>query len=78
MYYAYLLKLSNGDYYAGSTQDVPKRFEKHKNGEVPHTSKYRPLTLAWYAAFENKQAAVEFEDYLKTASGKAFRNKRLV
>lgn len=78
MYYTYLLKLSNGDYYAGSTQDVLKRLEKHNNGEVPHTSKYRPLALAWYGAFKNKQAAVEFEDYLKTASGKAFRNKRLV
>lgn len=78
MYYAYLLELSNNDYYAGSTQDVPKRFEKHKNGEVPHTSKYRPLTLVWYGAFENKQAAVRFEDYLKTASGKAFRNKHLI
>jgi putative endonuclease len=78
MYYAYLLKLSNADYYAGSTQNVSKRVEKHQNGEVPHTSKYRPLSLVWYGAFENKTAAVKFEDYLKTASGKAFRNKRLI
>jgi len=78
MYYVYILRLSNGDYYAGSTQDLPKRFEKHNNGEVSHTSKYRPLSLVWYSAFENKQKAVNFEDYFKTASGKAFRNKRLV
>ena len=78
MFYTYLLKLSNNDYYCGSTKDLRKRLKKHQNGEVPHTSKFRPHKLVWYAAFESKARAVEFEDYLKTGSGKAFRNKHLI
>ncbi|HBG81246.1 TPA: excinuclease ABC subunit C [candidate division CPR2 bacterium] len=78
MYYVYLLKLSNDDFYAGSTKDLKSRFEKHKSGEVPHTAKFRPHRLVWYAAFETKEKAAQFEDYLKTGSGKALRNKRLV
>jgi len=78
MYYVYVLELSNKDYYAGSTKDLAKRFKKHQHGEVPHTSKHRPLKLVWYSAFSAKEKAIEFEDYLKTSSGKAFRNKRLI
>jgi predicted GIY-YIG superfamily endonuclease len=78
MYYVYVLELSNKDYYAGSTKDLTKRVKKHQNGEVPHTSKFRPLKLVWYSAFNSKEKAVGFEDYLKTGSGKAFRNKRFI
>ena len=78
MYYAYLLKLSNDDYYAGSTKDLNNRLEKHKNGGVPHTSKFRPLKLVWYCGFEEKDHGIKFEKYLKTGSGKVFRNKHLI
>jgi predicted GIY-YIG superfamily endonuclease len=78
MYYTYLLKLSNGDCYAGSTTDIKKRFEKHQSGAVPHTSKFRPMKLVWYSGFETTELAAKFEAYLKSSSGKAFRNKHLI
>jgi predicted GIY-YIG superfamily endonuclease len=78
MHYVYILKLSNNDYYAGSTKNLKMRIVKHKNGEVPHTAKFRPVSIVWYSAFESKEKATEFEDYLKSGSGKAFRNKRLI
>ena len=78
MFYAYLLKLSNGDIYSGSTDNLTKRFEKHQLGHVPHTSKFRPVKMIWYLAFETKQLALSFEKYLKSSSGKAFRNKHLI
>ena len=78
MYYAYLLKLSNNDYYAGSTKDIKSRLIKHQSGAVPHTSKFRPVRLAWCGIFNNKDLAVKFEKYLKSSSGKAFRNKHLI
>ena len=78
MYYTYLLLLSNKDFYAGSTKNLKSRLKKHELGEVPHTSKFRPLKLVWYSAFEKKEKAIEFERYLKSSSGKAFRNKRLI
>ncbi|MFA4996111.1 MAG: GIY-YIG nuclease family protein [Patescibacteria group bacterium] len=78
MYYTYLLELSNNTFYAGSTKDLSARFGKHQSGGVPHTSKFRPVKVAWYAAFETKELAARFEDYLKSSSGKAFRNKHLL
>ena len=78
MYYVYLLKLSNDDFYAGSTMNLKLRLEKHQSGAVRHTSKFRPVVLVWYAAFESKNKALEFEKYLKSSSGKAFRNKHLL
>lgn len=78
MYYVYLLKLSNDDFYSGSTKDLSARLEKHKNGAVPHTSKFRPMKLIWYAVFRDQKIALEFEKYLKSSSGKAFRNKHLI
>lgn len=78
MHYTYLLKLSNGDYYAGSTKDLKSRYDKHQSGQVPHTSKFRPVNLVWYAGFANKDQSASFEKYLKSSSGKAFRNKHLI
>ncbi len=78
MHFVYLLRLSSGNYYVGETQNVERRLMKHQNGEVPSTAKYRPVDLAWYGGFEDKRSALRFEKYLKTASGKAFRNARLL
>jgi predicted GIY-YIG superfamily endonuclease len=81
MYYAYILKLSNNKYYVGSTSNLSNlknRMKKHEKGSVPSTSKYSPQELVWYSAFKNKEKALQFEKYLKTASGKVFRNKRLI
>lgn len=78
MYYVYLLKLSNNDFYVGSTQDIKARIEKHRVGDVPHTSKFRPVELTWCSAFNNKVKAIDFEKYLKSSSGKAFRNKHFI
>ncbi|MCL4387041.1 MAG: GIY-YIG nuclease family protein [Patescibacteria group bacterium] len=78
MYYTYLLQLSNNDFYVGSTKNLKSRIKKHQLGEVSHTSKFRPLRLVWYAVFETREKATEFEKYLKSSSGKAFRNKRLI
>ncbi|RJO61927.1 GIY-YIG nuclease family protein [candidate division WS5 bacterium] len=78
MYYVYLLKLSNDDFYVGLTQDLKSRLEKHSSGSIPHTSKFRPLKLVWYSGFINRSKAADFEKYLKSSSGKAFRNKHLM
>jgi hypothetical protein len=42
---------------------------------------YQPNRIAlgdWDAGFSSKEAALDFERYLKTASGKAFARKRLI
>jgi predicted GIY-YIG superfamily endonuclease len=45
MYYTYILKLSNGSYYCGSSADVKERLKSHKRGENISTKNYRPFML---------------------------------
>ena len=78
MYFVYLLKLSNGKVYTGSTPDIKVRLKEHKNGECESTKNFRPLKLTWFCVFPNRLLARKFENYLKTGSGQAFRNKHLV
>lgn len=62
----------------GYSTDLKNRFKEHHEGRVNQTKKLRPLKLIYYAAFESKLKALLFEKYLKTPSGFAFRNKRLI
>lgn len=78
MFYSYILKLSNNTYYAGFSSDLKQRIVEHQNGGVNATKQFQPVELVYYAAFKTKEKALEFEKYLKSSSGFAFRNKRLV
>ena len=66
MYYVYILrsKRFTKQTYIGYTKDLRQRFEQHNQGHSKHTSKFRPWELVFYAAFPDKQLAMEFEDYL--------------
>jgi putative endonuclease len=78
MYYVYLLKLNNGNIYAGYSNNLKQRISAHQSGKVTATKKFLPCSLIFYSAFKAKNKALEFEKYLKTHSGFAFRNKRLI
>jgi len=78
MYYVYIIHLKNDQHYIGCTHDLKERLEKHKHHAVPTTSRIRPDELVFYAAFKTKEKAFAFEKYLKSSSGFAFRNKRLL
>ena len=78
MYYVYILYLANNTFYTGSTTDIYRRIKEHKNGKSKSTKNFRPLKLVWYCIFPSRLQARRFENYLKTGSGQAFRNKRLV
>ena len=62
----------------GYSSNLRQRIGGHQKGEVFQTKNLRPLKLVYYSAFESKLKALQFEKYLKTSSGFAFRNKRLV
>ena len=78
MFYTYLLHLSNSEYYAGHTDNLRQRFKYHQDGKVSATKEFRPVHLIFYAAFTTERLALNFEKYLKSSSGFAFRNKRLI
>ena len=74
----YILKCGNGQFYTGFTQNINKRLLAHRKGEVPFTKDKLPVQLINLSLFPNKKKACDFEKYLKTGSGAAFRNKRLI
>lgn len=78
MYYTYILKLRDSSYYHGHSTNLKQRIKEHQSGIVLSTKESRPFKLVFYAAFSSKEKAVSFEKYLKSSSGFAFRNKRLI
>lgn len=79
MHYVYILRseAEPDRHYVGVTADLRKRLVTHNAGSVTHTAKYRPWSIKTYLAFDDEQKARDFEQYLKTASGRAFAKKRL-
>jgi len=79
MHYVYILRSETDEdrYYTGLTDDLRKRLETHNAGRVPHTAKWKPWHLKTDVAFSNRTRAADFEQYLKSSSGRAFVKKRL-
>ena len=80
MYYVYILRsiTNENQTYIGSSSDLNKRLKSHNSGANKHTSKFKPWKVIWYCAFSTQEKAESFEKYLKSASGIAFRRKRLI
>jgi len=78
MYYTYILRLNNNKFYIGFSENLKQRVKEHKSGRVNATKNLLPLELVYYSAFKDKLKALHFEKYLKSHSGFAFRNKRLL
>lgn len=80
MFYVYILRSTKDltELYYGYTINLTDRLNKHNTGEVSHTNKYKPWKIIFNASFHTKELALNFEKYLKTASGKAFMRKRLI
>ena len=77
-YAVYILKCKDNTYYTGFTTKIKSRLNAHNKGEVNYTKSRLPIKLIHLSLFEIKQKAYDFERYLKSGSGIAFRNKRLV
>ena len=77
-YWVYILKCSDNTTYTGCTSNLDDRLNRHNRGSVPATKSRRPIELITYIVFSDKYKAFAFEKYLKTGSGRAFLNKRLI
>lgn len=80
MYYVYIIRSINhsNQVYVGRTTDLKKRLANHNSGTTPHTAKYKPWELVVELGFKDEMKAIEFEQYLKSGSGRAFRDKRFL
>ena len=78
MWYVYVLKMTDGEYYVGSTGDLKRRMDEHAGGRGIATKWRLPVTLEAYVAVKSESVARRLEKYLKTSSGKATLRKRIL
>ena len=77
MFYVYIIQsISNSErFYIGFTGNLKDRLKAHNAGLSVHTNKFKPWKIKNYFAFKNEKKARNFEEYLKTQSGRAFARK---
>lgn len=79
MYFVYIIRSTKDKtLYTGWTTNIKTRLRDHNNGKVFHTSKHSPFKIIWIGIFVDKYKAIAFENYLKSGSGIAFRNRHLI
>ena len=70
MYYTYVIQSTqNGKYYIGSTNNIPKRLQRHNSGTVKATKSYIPYKLVYYEEYEQRSAAIKREYEIKRYKG---------
>lgn len=77
-YYVYILACSDKGFYIGCTSNLRERIKRHESGNVPATKDRLPIKLTTYFAFDDKYRAFNFEQYLKSGSGRAFLKRHLI
>lgn len=68
--WVYILKLSNGKYYVGSTSNLAARLVSHKGGRSNYTSKHLPLYLVFSQEYVDVSRAKKVELWLKQLKSK--------
>lgn len=63
-FYAYLLRLSDGSFYAGQTREIRERLMEHRDGAARSTSGRNPK-LVWFMRFPSREDAAVHESRLK-------------
>ena len=78
--FVYLLQ-SDADprrHYSGATSNVENRLQWHNSAPAGHTVEHRPWSLLVVLEFPTEHAALRFERYLKSGSGRAFAKRHFV
>ena len=72
--FVYILKSINNptEHYVGLTSDPAGRLSGHNAGLSPHTARHRPWRFLVVIEFDEEPPARQFEQYLKTGSGREF------
>jgi putative endonuclease len=79
MWYVYILRSKkDGRVYVGSTDDLNRRLEEHREGRCQSTKSRRPLELEAYVAVKDEPVARSLEKYFKTGSGIATLRRRIL
>ncbi|GMU19070.1 MAG: hypothetical protein AMXMBFR12_02620 [Candidatus Babeliales bacterium] len=65
-FYVYVLKCSDGSYYAGHTDNIETRIAEHNSGIYPgYTQKRLPVDLVYMQEFASRDEAFNAEHQIK-------------
>ncbi len=64
-FHVYLLRCSDGSYYAGHTDDLDLRLVQHQTAVDGYTGTRKPVELVWQGEFESREGALAFERQIK-------------
>ena len=65
-FWVYLLRCSDGTYYAGHTDNLEKRLTEHQAGfGADYTMRRRPVELVWCEYLPSRDEAFAFERRIK-------------
>ena len=65
-FFVYILKLSDGKFYAGQTREIRERLDEHRDGKTQSTADKDPK-LVWFTTVNTRDEAVKMEVELKKA-----------
>lgn len=65
MYYTYILRLSNDEYYVGSTINLRHRICEHNAGLDFYTKSKLPVTLVYFEEYPTQEEAYHREKQIK-------------
>jgi predicted GIY-YIG superfamily endonuclease len=65
-FWVYLLRCSDGSYYAGHSDNLESRLSQHQQGTgYDWTSRRRPVELVWCDVVPTREEAIAFERRIK-------------
>jgi len=78
MFYAYVLKsLNHNYYYKGHCEDLEERLKQHNSGKTESIRPYIPFILIYAEEFNTRTEAISREKYFKSAAGRRFLKSKL-
>ncbi|MEF9426787.1 MAG: GIY-YIG nuclease family protein [Candidatus Mariimomonas ferrooxydans] len=75
--FIYVLLCADSRLYIGSTRDLSRRIDAHKNGKVKTTKSRRPVALIYKEEMLNYKDARKRELYLKSGTGRDWLKKNM-
>jgi putative endonuclease len=78
MFYAYVLKSINHDYfYKGHCSNLEKRLKEHNAGMTASIRPYLPFRIIYFETFLTEKEAISREKFFKTSAGRRFLKSKL-
>jgi len=66
MWYVYIVQCEDKSLYTGFTNDLEKRFERHKSGKgAKYTSSHKPIKILFSETYNNQIEALKRERQIK-------------